>query len=97
MTTSLNPSFRSGPWPAEIPPAEADHVDGVGVVERLVTRPDQPGAVVKLENGQLAVVGQSFAIGAPRMLRLWATRRLAAVTAPADRAWWTQVRHALAG
>ena len=95
MTTTLNPRFRSGPWTDSVPPAEADQVDGVDVVERLATRPDQSGAVVKLENGRVAVLGDSFAVGAPRMLRLWATRRAAAVTAPADRAWWTQVRQAL--
>jgi hypothetical protein len=30
------------------------------------------------------------------MLRLYATRRAATTPAPADRAWWTQVRHAVA-
>ena len=97
MTTTLNPRFRSGPWTGDALPAEADHVGGVEVTERLLTRPDQPGVVVKLASGQLAVVGDSFAVGAPRMLRLWATRRLSAVTDSGDRAWWTQVRHAVTG
>ena len=95
MTTTLNPRFRSGPWTGDMPPAEADHVDGVEVTERLLLHPDGRGAVVRLASGQVAVLGDSFAVGAPRMLKLWATRRLSAMTAPADRAWWTQVRRAV--
>jgi hypothetical protein len=95
LTTTLNPRFRSGPWTAETPITEAGDLDGVVITERLATRADQAGAVVRLENGHVAVLGESFAVGAPRMLRLWATRRLASVTAPDDRAWWTQVRRAV--
>ena len=95
MTTTLNPRFRSGPWTGDVPPAEADHVDGVEVTERLLTRPDRSGAGVRLARRQVAVLGASFAVGAPRMLKLWATRRNAAVTDAADRAWWTQVRRAV--
>jgi hypothetical protein len=97
LNATLNARFRSGPWTADVKPAEADHVNGVEVVERLVTRSDRPGAVVRLATGQLAVIGESFAVGAPRMLKLWASRRIARATAPAERAWWTQVRQAVTG
>jgi hypothetical protein len=96
MTTTVNTRFRSGPWTGETAPFEASDVDGVEIVERLATREDESSAVVRLENGQLAVVGDVVAVGAPRMLRLFATQRRSAVTAPDDRAWWTQVRHAAA-
>ena len=93
---TLNPRFRSGPWTGETPAHEADEVYGVDVIERLAEREDESGALVRLQNGQLAVLGNVVAVGAPRMLRLYATRRAATTPAPADRAWWTQVRHAAA-
>ena len=94
--TTLNPRFRSGPWTGETPAHEADALCGVEIVERLAEREDEGGALVRLENGQLAVLGSVFAVGAPRLVRLYATRRAATTPAPADRAWWTQVRHAVA-
>jgi hypothetical protein len=97
LNATLSPRFRSGPWTGDVKPADADEVNGVEVVERIVTRSDRPGAVVRLASGQLAVLGESFAVGAPRMLKLWAPRRMARATAPADRAWWTQVRRAISG
>jgi hypothetical protein len=96
MTTTLNPRFRSGPWTGATTPAQAGDVDGVEIVERLATRDDEDGALVRLASGQLAVLGKTLAVGAPRLLKLYATRRAATTAAPGDRAWWTQVRHAVA-
>lgn len=97
MTTTLEPRFRSGPWTGATTPAEAADVDGVAIVERLATRDDADAAVVRLENGRIAILGDTVAVGAPRMLHLFATRRSAVADEPADRAWWQQVRGAIAG
>ena len=94
--TTLNSRFRSGPWTGETPAHEAEEICGLEIVERLAEREDASGAVVRLENGQLAVLGNVLAVGAPRLVQLYATRRAATTPAPADRAWWTQVRHAVA-
>lgn len=95
MTTTLNPRFRTGPWTEDTTVAEAAEINGVAVTERLLTRPDGDAALVRLENGHLAVLDNSVAVGSPKMLRLWATRRQAAMTDDADRAWWTQIRRAV--
>ena len=97
MNTTIEPRFRSGPWTGATAPTEASHVDGVAIVERLATREDGDAAVVRLANGRLAVLGEILAVGAPRLLHLFATRRLSTATAPADRAWWQQVRREVSG
>ena len=95
MSTTVNPRFRTGPWTEEGTPTEARYVNGLAVTERLLTRDDQDAALVRLENGHIAVLGDSIASGSPKLMRLWATRRQATLTDAADRDWWTRVRRAV--
>jgi hypothetical protein len=98
LNRQLTPPFRSGPWTAPEAPALAEHVDGVPIVERLATRDDASGAVVRLRNGRLAVLGETFAVGRPRLLLdLFAGRRGAAAQTDGDRAWWSEVAQVLRG
>jgi hypothetical protein len=90
---TLTPPFRSGPWTGS---TTADDVDGVRVVERLATRDDAPGALVRLENGRLAVLGDVLAVGHPLLMRLFAQRRADGARSTGDRAWWSEVRRELA-
>jgi hypothetical protein len=94
LTTTLNPRFRTGPWTEDTTPRDAEYVNGLAVTERLLTRDDRDAALVRLENGHIAVLGDSVAQGSPKLMRLWATRRQA-MTNDADRAWWTKVRRAV--
>lgn len=97
MKRHLIPPFRSGPWTAATAPADATHVDGVPIAERLTTRADAPGAVVKLANGRFAIIGDtSFAVGRPLLLlQMFVARRAAAAADAAERAWWRQVEAVL--
>ena len=97
MTTTIEPRFRSGPWTGATAPTDAADVDGVAIVERLATREDGDAAVVRLANGRLAVLGETIAVGAPRLLHLFATRRLSTASAPAERDWWQVVRREIGG
>jgi hypothetical protein len=91
---TLTSPFRSGPWTGS--PDDADHVNGVPIVERLITRADAPGALVRLANGSLAVLGDVLAVGRRGKLRLFAqSRATVAALDEADRAWWLEVRAAL--
>jgi hypothetical protein len=94
MTTVISP-FRTGPWAGS--PDDARDVDGIPIIERLMTRDDAPGALVRLANGMLAVLGEVLVVGRRGKLRLFAQGR-AATTAldEADRAWWLAIRGALA-
>jgi potassium/hydrogen antiporter len=94
VKTTLIPPFRSGPWAGS--PDHAQDVDGVAIVERLVTRDDAPGALVRLANGTLAVLGDVLAVGRRGALRLFAQSRATATALDeSDRAWWLTVRAAL--
>jgi hypothetical protein len=94
VTHTLIPSFRSRPYTGSTPPQCAQDVDGVAVVERLMMRQDAPGALVRLANGTLAVLGDVLAVGRRPSLRQFAHSR-ARSAADADRAWWTEVHAAL--
>ena len=72
MKHTLIPSFRSRPWTGSTPPQCAEDVDGVAVVERLIMREDAPGALVRLANGTVAVLGDVLAVGRRPTLRQFA-------------------------
>ena len=93
MTTTA-PRFRSGPWTDPVAPDEASAVDGVRIVERLLSRTEPYGALVRLADGRLAVLGSVLATGRPKLVKLFALRRAAATSDPADRAWWSSVGRA---
>lgn len=94
MKTTLITPFRSRPWAGS--PEHAEDVDGVPIVERLMTRDDAPGALVRLANGMLAVLGDVLVVGRRGKVRLFAQSRAAAAALDeSDRAWWLAVRAAL--
>ncbi|HEX4804371.1 MAG TPA: TrkA C-terminal domain-containing protein, partial [Conexibacter sp.] len=77
-------------------PARAERVAGRGVVDRLRTRRDVPGALVLLDDGYLAVTGPLLALGREQLLSEWVRRRARAAGGEAERAWWEEVLGALA-
>jgi cell volume regulation protein A len=87
----------SRPWTREDgDPAYPRQVNGVPVTRQLLTRIDQAGALVSLEDGRYAFTGPTLAAGSANALQATARRRLAASTTDADRAWWREVIGALA-
>jgi cell volume regulation protein A len=71
-------------------------VSGVHVTRQLLTRIDEDGALVRLEDGRYAFTGPTVSIGSATDLQAAARRRLAAAGSDADRAWWREIIGALA-
>jgi potassium/hydrogen antiporter len=87
----------SRPWETgDGDPAYPRQVNGVPVTRQLLTRIDEAGALVTLEDGRYAFTGPTLAAGSANALQATARRRLAASTTDADRAWWREVIGALA-
>src|SRR5829696_6992588 len=87
----------SRPWgDADGNPGYPKQVNGVPVTRQLLTRIDQAGALVSLDDGRYAFTGPTIAAGSASALQATARRRLAASTTDADRAWWREVIGALA-
>src|SRR5215207_1630517 len=87
----------SRPWGnADGNPGYPNQVNGVPVTRQLLTRIDQAGALVSLDDGRYAFTGPTVAAGSASALQATARRRLAASTTDADRAWWREVIGALA-
>jgi len=87
----------SRPWESgDGDPAYPRQVNGVPVTRQLLTRIDEAGALVTLEDGRYAFTGPTLAAGSANALQATARRRLAASTTDADRAWWREVIGALA-
>ncbi len=87
----------SRPWePADGNPAYPTEVVGIPVTTQLLTRIDEPGALVSLQDGRYAFTGATVSIGSATGLQATARRRLAAATAEGDRAWWREIIGALA-
>ena len=87
----------SRPWgDADGNPGYPKQVNGVPVTRQLLTRIDQAGALVSLDDGRYAFTGPTIAAGSASALQATARRRLAASTTDADRAWWHEVIGALA-
>jgi cell volume regulation protein A len=66
------------------------------VAEQLLTRIDQPGALVTLTDGRCAFTGPILSIGSAGALQTAARRRLTSATSDLDRAWWREIIGALA-
>src|SRR3954447_10493623 len=82
----------SRPWaPADGNPGHPRQVGGVGVTRQLLTRMDQAGALVRLDDGRYAFCGTTTSIGSARALQAAARRRLAAAESDAERAWWREI------
>jgi hypothetical protein len=61
--------FTSRAWPAEDgDPSRPGQVLGVPLTERLGSRPDAPGALVRLADRRYALTGRTVAVGVPRQL-----------------------------
>jgi hypothetical protein len=87
----------SRPWEsADGDPGYPKRVNGVPVIDQLLTRIDEAGALVSLEDGRYAFTGPTVAMGSANALQATARRRLAAATTEEDRAWWREVIGALA-
>jgi cell volume regulation protein A len=78
-------------------PANPREVDGIGVVSRLRSRRDRPGALVSLVDGRHAVTGTDVvALGSRRALAQWCGRRAQRESADqVERAWWQEAAGAL--
>lgn len=99
LTPRSSPSiFSTRPWrEADGDPSHPVQINGIAVVDQLRTRRGEiPGALVRLADGRFAYTGPVLAIGSPFQLQQAASRRLAASTTDADRAWWREVIGALA-
>jgi cell volume regulation protein A len=77
-------------------PAYPRNVAEIPVTEQMLTRIDQPGALVRLADGRYAFTGSIVAIGSANALQSAARRQLARATSESDRAWWREVIGALA-
>jgi potassium/hydrogen antiporter len=87
----------SRPWDSsDGNPGHPRQVAGVPVARQLLTRIDQPGSLVRLDDGRYAFCGQTVSVGAADALQGAARRRLAAAESDADRAWWREIIGALA-
>ena len=85
------------PWgPNDGSPAYPRRVVGIAVAEQLLTRIDQPGALVRLEDGRYAFTGPVLSVGSARAVEGMARRRLATAGTSADQEWWREVIGALA-
>jgi cell volume regulation protein A len=85
------------PWSAaDGDPTRPQKLGPLPVIEQLRTRRDEPGALVRLEDGRYAATGTTVAIGPAAALQAVARRRLARATKEGDRAWWQEVIGALA-
>jgi cell volume regulation protein A len=76
-------------------PADPDLVSGALVVERLRSRRDIRGALVRLADGRYAVTGATLAVGSGDVLRRYANRRLARAPNAIEASWWGEVVTAL--
>jgi cell volume regulation protein A len=89
--------FEAAAWTVEDgDPADPELVSGALVVERLRTRRDLRGALVRLEDGRYAVTGATLAVGPAEVLYRYARRELTRAARGGETAWWGEVAAALA-
>jgi cell volume regulation protein A len=85
------PIFSVKPWRGGDPGAP-ESIENVAVLRRLRTRRDEPGALVLLADGRLAVTGDGvLAIGGQRQLFRYCRDRIRRAETAASRAWWQEV------
>lgn len=96
-TSPLARISTTRPWnEADGDPSYPRAVAGVPVRTQLITRIDEPGAVVALADGRYAFTGPVTSVGSARALQRAARRRLANARTESDRSWWRQVIGVLA-
>jgi potassium/hydrogen antiporter len=86
------PIFTVRPWSrGDGDPGDPATVGGVPVVRRLRTRREQPGALVQLGDGRLAITGgELVAVGGSRQLLRYCRERIRRARGPEERAWWQE-------
>jgi cell volume regulation protein A len=77
-------------------PAYPRHVSGIAVTRQLLTRIDEPGALVELADGRYAFTGPVASIGSASAVQGAARRQLANARSEQDRTWWRELIGALA-
>jgi cell volume regulation protein A len=92
-----SPIFSVRPWKEEMGnPAHPGEIDRTEVRRTLRTRREQPGALLLLADGRLAVTGEGvMAVGGARQLFRYARERIARADSPQARAWWQEVAGAV--
>jgi cell volume regulation protein A len=90
--------FSVKPWTDAMgDPGDPKTISKTGVLRRVRTRHDEPGALVVLNDGRFAVTGDGVvATGSPRQLRAYAVRRIERAETRPARAWWQEVAGAVA-
>ncbi len=92
MPLTSAPIFTTRPWTEDDgDPDSPAIVLGLGVLERLNTRWDVPGALVVLADGRYAVTGPHVMVGSREQVQWHARRRLRTAKSDAERAWWQEV------
>jgi cell volume regulation protein A len=86
------------PWDSDKDddPGYPRQVGGSVVTDQILTRIDEPGALVALADGRYAVTGPIVATGSSSALADIARRRIGSAKDDADLAWWREVTGALA-
>jgi cell volume regulation protein A len=85
------------PWNEEDgDPAMPESINGREVIERLSVRRDQPGALVRLEDGRYAVTSPLLVVGSRGNVSDQARRRARETEDDGEAAWWQDVLSAVA-
>jgi hypothetical protein len=91
--TARSHTFTSRGWLGDDgDPARPQQVLGVPVIEQLATRPDAPGALVRLADRRFALTGPTVAAGLSHQLDRHIQRRAAR---GAGSAWYAEARRVL--
>ncbi len=92
-----SPIFTVKPWDAEMgDPSGPEQLEGVPVIRVLRTRRDEPGALMLLDDGRLAVSGSAVvAVGGPRQLSRYCRERVQRSASAEEAAWWQEVTGAV--
>jgi potassium/hydrogen antiporter len=92
-----SPIFVVKPWKEEMGDmAHPEEIEGVEVLRQLRTRREQPGALVMLADGRLAVTGDGVvAAGGTRQLFRYCRDRIRRAESGPATAWWQEVAGAV--
>jgi len=87
------PIFSVRPWSEAMgDPAHPQDVEGVAVRRALRTRREQPGALLLLADGRLAITGEGIvATGGARQLFRYCRERISRADRGEARSWWQEV------
>jgi len=96
-TAGRSPIFTVKPWRESMgDPGDPGAVEGQAVVRVMRTRREDPGALLLLADGRMAVTGSGVvAIGGPRQLFRYARERIQRSDSASATAWWQEVAGAV--